>query len=67
VAIEETLIPVANAIMWATTIIPMVCHSPASPIIIGKRKYMITPRMVNIEGVKTPPKVPNLFDFAIWH
>jgi hypothetical protein len=26
---------------------------------------MITPSMVNIDGVNTPPKVPNLFDLAI--
>jgi hypothetical protein len=26
---------------------------------------MITPRMVRIDGVKTPPKVPNFFDLFI--
>jgi hypothetical protein len=29
------------------------------------RMYKITPRIVRMEGVNTPPKVPNLFDLAI--
>lgn len=62
---EDTLNPVVMEIIWAITIIPMVAHNPAWPMIIGKRMYMITPRMVSIEGVNTPPKVPNLFDLAI--
>jgi hypothetical protein len=45
--------------------IPSVDHNPAAPTIIGSRRYIITPRIVNIEGVKTPPKVPNLLIFAI--
>jgi hypothetical protein len=32
---------------------------PTFPTIQPKRKYMITPRIVRIEGVKTPRKVPN--------
>ena len=32
---------------------------PASPTMYGSLIYMITPRIVRIEGVKTPPKVPN--------
>lgn len=32
---------------------------PALPTTQPKRKYMITPKIVNIEGVKTPPNVPN--------
>jgi hypothetical protein len=27
---------------------------------------MITPRMERIDGAKTPPNVPNLFDLAIF-
>ena len=44
---------------------PKVPKSPASPAIIGRRMYIITPSIVRIEGVKTPPKVPNFFDLAI--
>jgi hypothetical protein len=32
---------------------------PTFPTTQPKRRYMITPKMVRIEGVKTPPKVPN--------
>jgi len=62
---EETLKPVEREMMCATTIIPMAAIKPACPTIIGSRKYIITPKMVRIDGVKTPPKVPNLFDFAM--
>jgi hypothetical protein len=33
--------------------------SPATPATQPKRRYMITPNMVNIEGVKTPENAPN--------
>jgi hypothetical protein len=65
VAIDETLKPVITEIMCAITMIPIVAQNPASPTIIGSRKYMITPRMVKMDGVNTPPKVPNLLTFAI--
>jgi hypothetical protein len=65
VAMEETLNPVVTEIICATTMIPMVAHKPASPTIIGSLKYMITPRIVKIEGTNTPPNVPNLELFAI--
>jgi hypothetical protein len=47
----------------ATRIIARVVNKPACPTIHGSRKYMITPRIVRIEGVNTPPNVPNLLDF----
>ena len=63
-AIDDTLKLVVAEIRWAITIIPMVAIRPASPTIIGKRIYIITPRMVKMEGVKTPLKVLNLLDCA---
>jgi hypothetical protein len=63
---EDTLRPVVTEMICATIIMPMVAHKPASPIIIGSLKYMITPKRVSIEGTNTPPKVPNLFCFDIW-
>jgi len=38
-------------------------YNPDSPMIIGSLRYMITPRIVRMEGTKTPPNVPNLFTF----
>ena len=32
---------------------------PALPTTQPKRRYIITPKIVKIEGVKTPPNVPN--------
>jgi hypothetical protein len=32
---------------------------PALPTTQPKRRYIITPKIVNIEGVKTPPNVSN--------
>ena len=47
--------------------------SPTLPTTHPKRKYMITPKTVRIEGVKTPPKVFNpcafccdWFFIAVW-
>jgi len=62
---EATLRPVVKDIMWAITMIPMVFIKPACPMIAGKRRYMITPKMVNMEGVNTPLKVPNFLALAI--
>ena len=62
---DETLNPVDKDMMWATTMIPIVAISPACPTMVGNLKYIITPKIVKIEGVKTPPKVPNLADLAI--
>ena len=38
---------------------------PALPTTQPKRIYIITPKMVSIEGVKTPAKVPNFFPSVI--
>jgi hypothetical protein len=35
---------------------------PTFPTTHPKRRYMITPRIVRIEGVNTPPKVPSLLE-----
>ncbi len=40
-------------------------YRPAVPITQPKRKYMITPKIVRIEGVKTPAKAPNFLAIAI--
>ena len=66
VAIEATLSPVATEMMCATTMMAIVVHNPAWPTIVGRRRYMITPRIVRIDGVKTPAKVPNFFAPAIF-
>ena len=34
---------------------------PASPITLPARMNMMTPRIVSMDGVKTPPNVPSLF------
>ena len=39
----------------------MAPRMPACPTMNPARRNMITPRMVKIEGVNTPPNVPNLF------
>jgi hypothetical protein len=62
---DDTLRPVAKEITCAITMIPIADNNPASPTIIGSRRYIITPRIVSMEGVKTPEKVPNLFDRII--
>jgi hypothetical protein len=51
--IEVEIITIAN--------VPI---SPTLPTTQPKRKYIITPKIVSIDGVKTPPKVfnrPELF------
>ena len=61
VAMDEMLSPVVNEITCASNIMAIIPVSPATPATQPKRRYMITPRMVNIEGVKTPEKAPNFF------
>jgi hypothetical protein len=36
---------------------------PTFPTTQPKRRYIITPRIVSMDGVKTPPKVPSPLDF----
>ncbi len=62
---DEILNPVVIEMIWAIIIIAKVAISPASPTIQPSRMYMITPRMVSIEGVNTPPKAPNFFTCPI--
>jgi hypothetical protein len=42
-----------------------VAKSPACPTIQGNRRYIITPRIVRIEGVKTPPNAPYFLALAM--
>jgi hypothetical protein len=44
-----------------TIIISQVPSSPALPTTQPILKYIITPSIVRIEGVKTPENVPNFF------
>lgn len=60
---EAKLRLVEKDMMCATTIIPNVLISPAWPRMTGNLRYMITPRMVSMEGVKTPLNVPNFLAF----
>ena len=57
--------PVVTDIICAITIIARAYISPASPTTQPSRIYIITPRMVNIDGVNTPAKAPNFFACAI--
>ena len=41
--------------------IAIVPKSPELPTTHPRRIYMITPKMVKMDGVKTPAKVPNFF------
>lgn len=43
----------------------MVPKSPALPTTQPRRRYRITPKIVNMEGVNTPPKVPNFLILLI--
>lgn len=45
--------------------IPIAPIRPALPTTQPKRIYMITPKIVRIEGVKTPANAPNLFFSAM--
>ena len=65
VAIEEMLSPVLMLITCATRMMPSAAVSPALPTTAGRRRYMITPRIVSTEGVNTPPNVPSLPSFAL--
>jgi hypothetical protein len=58
VAIEESDSPVAAVMPKASRMMMMAPSNPAFPTIQGRRRYMITPRMVRRFGVNTPPKVP---------
>jgi hypothetical protein len=55
---DDTLKPVVTEMRCATTMMPSAAKRPPCPTIQGRRMYMITPRIVRIAGVNTPPKVP---------
>ena len=57
--------PVVTAITCAIMIIMIVPNKPALPTTQPKRIYIITPKMVNIDGVKTPSNVLNFFVLVI--
>jgi len=61
VAIEEILKPVVMEMTWAITTMMIDPHKPALPTTQPSLRYIITPKMVRIEGVNTPPKAPNFF------
>jgi hypothetical protein len=48
---------VKNVIEVARVTISRVPSNPTLPTTHPNRRYMITPKMVRIEGVKTPPNV----------
>jgi len=50
---------VKKVIEVAKVTISSVHKKPTLPTTHPKRRYIITPRIVSIEGVKTPPKVFN--------
>src|SRR5690606_39113181 len=60
---DEMLRPVVTEITCATAMIPRAMYRPALPTTQGRRMYMMTPRIVRIDGVNTPPKVPNFPSF----
>ena len=45
----------------APSMIRMTAATPDWPTTWPRRRNMITPRMVSVQGVNTPPKVPNFF------
>ena len=50
--------PVRNVIEVARVTMTRVPPQPTLATTQPKRRYMITPKIVRIEGVYTPPKVP---------
>jgi hypothetical protein len=50
---------VTKVIEVETVTIRSVPNSPTLPSTHPNRRYMITPRIVRIEGVNTPPNVPS--------
>ena len=53
---------VSVVMLLASSRISSACKMPAWPTTKPARINMMTPKMVRIEGVKTPPKVPSRFD-----
>ncbi len=59
-AMEEILKAVVSEIITESSRINTASTTPALPTTQGNRKYMITPNMVRVVGVKTPANVPNV-------
>jgi hypothetical protein len=53
---------VSVVILFARKRIRSACRIPDCPRTRPARMNMMTPRIVKIEGVKTPPNVPKRFD-----
>jgi hypothetical protein len=51
--------PVRNVMLVERVTMAIAPQSPVWPTTQPNRRYMITPKMVRMEGVKTPPKVPS--------
>ncbi len=64
VATAEIERAVTKVMALARATMPKVGSSPALPITQPARRYMMTPRMVRIEGVKTPMKAPSFLRSA---
>ena len=58
VVMEDMERAVARVITKERVIISQAPNNPAFPTTHPRRRYIITPRMVKIEGVNTPPNVP---------
>lgn len=58
VAIAESESAVSVVIAFDATTMASAVHRPAFPTTWPKRRNMMTPRIVSVQGVKTPPKVP---------
>ena len=59
VAIAETESAVRKVIDVDSVMMNRVGSSPTLPMTHPRRRYMITPRMVRMEGVNTPANVPS--------
>jgi hypothetical protein len=62
--------PVVTEIICAIKIMPIVYIKPASPTTQPKRIYIITPKIVNKDGVNTPANAPyflisDILDFSL--
>ena len=64
-AIEAIESPVKKVMAVAMVTISKVPAKPTWPTTHPKRRYIITPKMVRIEGVNTPPKVPSPLAFCL--
>ena len=64
VAMDEILKPVETEIICANKIMTRALIRPAWPTTHPRRIYMITPKIVKMEGVNTPAKVPNFLGLA---